>query len=540
MKNDFLQIISIAIFSLVFSLCPQYAEGYPSKNIQEDEPKGEVFTDQIHFSIISNTSVTFNWVGTADKLYYGFDSTNLVNSIYSTDPGFLPVTSPWLSDSGPYNEAKITGLIENSKYFYKVGINGLVKSFNTPPIRGSSGFRICSISDMHETSNASKAIFNQIVDLQPDMVITTGDLTGAGPRGQQEVSNRFRDAMVWSQTVAWMPCIGNHDWEYTDFDDLRTYKGRFDIPNPGTSISSPEISCCGEDWGWFDYGNTRFISIPERWNSSTTWQNWAQDVIPIFESAQIDYDINFIVTYGHQSAFTSAKGRYGGSGTLQNILMGLRGTFPKYKLDLSGHNHQYERYLQGNGLTTVINSTAGSAYRGWEDANRPGNCNFRAIHYGIVVLDFFENEIKGKFVCSMNTDQTGKSYDQLEEEICPEVGSEIDAFSIYGSNFPDGIGPVNESGSHEGIISFSTSPNPFRLSTNISFDVNSSGNVKIEIFNLEGQRIAIPENRTVDRGTYSFEWTASDQYGMPIPAGVYIAKMYFDNFNASTKLFKLN
>jgi len=229
--------------------------------------------DGIHFTIISNTALTFDWTGTADHIAYGTNPDNLSTTVSAEHSEFLPVTSPWVSDPGPYWEAKLSGLMENTVYYYKIGNIGKIYTFRTPPQPGKADFRVCLTTDMHERSTESIAMFYQIAQLKPDLVLTTGDITGAGPDGQQEVVSRFHDVMLWSQNTAWMPAWGNHDWEYEDKDDLRTLKGRFDIPNPGTISDSPAISCCGEDWGWFDYGNTRFISIPEPYTDDT-WNEW--------------------------------------------------------------------------------------------------------------------------------------------------------------------------------------------------------------------------------------------------------------------------
>jgi hypothetical protein len=273
-------------------------------------------------------------------------------------------------------------------------------------------------------------MFNQISGLKPDIVITTGDVTGAGPDGQQEVSKRFHDAMVWSLNSAWMPAWGNHDWEYTDKDDLRTLKGRFDIPNPGTISSSPAISCCGEDWGWFDYGNTRFISYPEPWTSSS-WKEWASQVAGVFESAQKNTRIKFIVTFGHRSSYTSTSRRSPGDKRLRAFLDGFHSAYPKYILDLSGHNHQYERYILSSGMTYIVNSSTGSYYHeGWDNPTKPSDCAFRAIHYGILVLNFTDSAIEGQFICSVGTTQTGVDYLPLEEHVCSEPGTVIDSFTI--------------------------------------------------------------------------------------------------------------
>lgn len=421
MKKDFIVIILAAILSMAF-LGP-----YALKDPAERSPD---FADQIHFSITDGTSVTFDWVGTADHINIGTRPGKLKKTFIAKHPLFLPVKEPWVSDPGPYWEAKLTGLKQNWVYYYKIGNSGQVKQFKTPPLPGTGGFRICLTTDMHEGSSECKIMFGQIADLKPDIVLTTGDITGAGPDGQKNVSERFRDAMVWSQSAAWMPAWGNHDWEYDTIDDLRTVKGRFDIPHPGTISSSPAISCCGEDWGWFDYGNTRFISLPEPWNSSVR-PEWAKQVINAFSDAQRDPAIKFIITFGHRSAYTSTYHRSPGEMSLRTILNRLHSEFPKYKLDISGHNHQYERYLLPDGMTYLVNISTGSYYHeGWQTPEIPEYCAFRAIHYGILVLDITENLISGRFECSVGTTQPGPDYKPLEEPVCSKVGQVIDAFVI--------------------------------------------------------------------------------------------------------------
>ncbi len=489
--------------------------------------------DQIHFSVISSTAVTFDWVGSDSSFSYGTDSILLSNQVYAVSAAYLPVDSPWISDPGPYWEAKLTGLQENTAYYYRIGDNGQLHAFKTPPPRGTADFRVCSTSDMQETTPECKEMFQQIAGMKPAIVITTGDLTGGDSGGQQQVGERFHDAMAWSLRAAWMPSWGNHDWENPGGDDLRTYKGRFDIPNPQACPSSPAVGCCGEDWGWFDYGNTRFISLPERYNSSSTWQDWSREVRPVFDEAQNDSLIKFIVTYGHQSAYTSAYRRYGGSGTLKNILNGLHASFPKYMLDLSGHNHQYERYSLSSGMTYIINSTAGSYYRGWDSPVKPDICSFRAIHYGIVVLDFSDDAIQVQFICSVGTSRSGADYKPLEEDVCDAPGSVIDAFTI----FADGVTTVGETPDRipDGFMILNY-PNPFRISTKISFNLGQAGHVRIEIYNLIGKKLLTLEEPHLEKGEHTFEWLAKDGKGNHLPEGIYIVRISTDNTVSSKRL----
>lgn len=386
--------------------------------------------DQVHFSIIDRTSVTFDWTGTADAIIYGTKPEKLNKEVRAEHPSFLPVTNPWKSDPGPYWEAKLKGLKENTVYYYRIGENNEVQKFKTPTLPGKAGFRIVLTTDMHERSSENLLMFSQIAALKPDIVMTSGDITGAGPDGQKNVSERFHDAMVWSQSAAWMPAWGNHDWEYDTIDDLRSYKGRFDIPHPGTISGSPKISCCGEDWGWFDYGNTRIISLPEPWESSVRTE-WLAQVTSVFSDAQKNPDIKFIITFGHRSAYTSTNRRSPGEKSLQTILNKLHSDYPKFKLDVSGHNHQYERYLLPGEMTYVVNVSTGSYYHeGWETPEKPEYCVFRAIHYGILVLDISDDSIAGRLECSAGTNQTGPDYLPLEEQLCSSPGAIIDSFSI--------------------------------------------------------------------------------------------------------------
>src|SRR6185503_5271408 len=129
-------------------------------------------------------------------------------------------------------------------------------TFRTPPAPGASGFTAYLEADIGTSlnyPNTMPVVQQLIANGAPAFVLAAGDLTYGNSHGQTRVDQHFNDVMVWSTRSAYMPAWGNHEWEPTD--DLRNYKGRFDLPNPQTSPGSPAISCCGEDWYWFDYGN---------------------------------------------------------------------------------------------------------------------------------------------------------------------------------------------------------------------------------------------------------------------------------------------
>jgi len=51
-------------------------------------------------------------------------------------------------------------------------------------------------------------------------------------------------------------------------------------------------------------------------------------------------------------------------------------------------------------------------------------------------------------------------------------------------------------------------PNPFNPETTIEYELAGSGRVKIEVYNIKGQKIAVLVDETKDAGRYSLNWNA--------------------------------
>jgi hypothetical protein len=378
--------------------------------------------EQIHWTIMGNTAVSFDWVGTADRIHYGTVSGNLNSTVSAKDVTVLPVKSPWVStSSGPFREARLTDLSPNTLYYYKVGDSGKEHTFRTPPPATASDFIVIATSDLHKTGSQTTRMMNQIAARHPNIVLVVGDITGAKYTGQANVDARFNDVMAWSQDAAFMPAWGNHEWDIPEKDDLRNYKGRFDLPNSQTSPGSPEVSCCGEDWYWFDYGNTRFIAYPEPWKGA--WADWNTKADAIMKSAQADPDIRFIITYGHHSAYSSRSKEP----ELQRYMDALGDRYGKYVLNISGHLHYYDRSFPQHGVTHIIDATTGGGLISKDDTfytarPKPDWCAYRASHWGFVELHITNGAIYGSFIC-------GPAGGGINDVSCEE-GAIIDSFTI--------------------------------------------------------------------------------------------------------------
>ena len=68
-------------------------------------------------------------------------------------------------------------------------------------------------------------------------------------------------------------------------------------------------------------------------------------------------------------------------------------------------------------------------------------------------------------------------------------------------------------------------PNPFNPSTIIPYQLAASSEVRLEVFNLLGQRIATLVDGERPAGFHTATWNATDAAGRAVGAGVYIYRM---------------
>jgi hypothetical protein len=352
--------------------------------------------DEVHWTITGPTSVTFDWRGAGNALRYG-PTTALGQTVTPSAPSPLPFSS-----TGPFWEVRLTGLQPNSGYYYTIGSNPM-HTFRTPPARGTSGFTVAAEADIGDAVSypGVAGVQSLIAGASPAFVLAIGDLTYGNSNGLSVVDAHYNDVMAWSQDAAYLPAWGNHEWETPEIDNLRNYKGRFDLPNPRTSPGSPAVSCCGEDWSWFDYGNVRFITYPEPWTDAT-WPDWFTQAGALMDQAQSDPAIRFIVTYGHRPAYSS--GNHAGDPELQGYLDALGDSHSKYVLNLNGHSHDYERSWPQHGVVHVTTGVGGASLEQdstclWRECTPPAWSAFRAMRLGPVVLRFTDTGIDGQFLC---------------------------------------------------------------------------------------------------------------------------------------------
>ena len=79
-------------------------------------------------------------------------------------------------------------------------------------------------------------------------------------------------------------------------------------------------------------------------------------------------------------------------------------------------------------------------------------------------------------------------------------------------------------------------PNPFNPNTNLRYSLKTGGRVKIEIYNIKGQKVRTLEREHAAAGYYSTVFNGLDQSGKPLGSGVYYYTMSFDGYRATRKM----
>ena len=82
-------------------------------------------------------------------------------------------------------------------------------------------------------------------------------------------------------------------------------------------------------------------------------------------------------------------------------------------------------------------------------------------------------------------------------------------------------------------------PNPFNPITTLRYDLPEDGYVYITIYDIMGREIRTLVNTTQDAGFKSVIWDATNDYGNPVSAGVYLYQIQAGEFVQTRKMVLL-
>lgn len=125
-------------------------------------------------------------------------------------------------------------------------------------------------------------------------------------------------------------------------------------------------------------------------------------------------------------------------------------------------------------------------------------------------------------ISSYNSQQTTSSYN-------PSSGTT----TVQNLTMPSSVTEVNYSSSNvpAKYRLFNNYPNPFNPSTVIEFTIPLTTHVRLEVYNILGQKVAELVNGTMSAGTYNISFDASK-----LSSGVYLYRLQANNFSEVKKM----
>ena len=98
----------------------------------------------------------------------------------------------------------------------------------------------------------------------------------------------------------------------------------------------------------------------------------------------------------------------------------------------------------------------------------------------------------------------------------------------------------DEFGENPIIFSLQNSfPNPFNPITTLRYDLPEQANVNIVIYDLLGRQVKTLINQTQDAGYRSVIWNATNDYGKPVSAGIYLYQIQAGEYISTKKMVLL-
>jgi len=136
--------------------------------------------------------------------------------------------------------------------------------------------------------------------------------------------------------------------------------------------------------------------------------------------------------------------------------------------------------------------------------------------------------VKDQIVIFPDFDLTGRTQDN----ICY-----FDNISFSPSN---SVGVDNRSETlPQGFALEQNFPNPFNPVTTLRYDLPKNGHVNITIYDMLGREVKTLINQTQNAGYRSVQWNATNDYGKPVSAGIYLYQIQAGEYISTKKMVLL-
>jgi flagellar hook assembly protein FlgD len=82
-------------------------------------------------------------------------------------------------------------------------------------------------------------------------------------------------------------------------------------------------------------------------------------------------------------------------------------------------------------------------------------------------------------------------------------------------------------------------PNPFNPETRIRFDIPTSSDVQVEVFDMTGRLVRTFASSRQEAGSHEIIWNAKDNAGAPVASGTYLYRLIVNGSASAKKMILL-
>ena len=79
-------------------------------------------------------------------------------------------------------------------------------------------------------------------------------------------------------------------------------------------------------------------------------------------------------------------------------------------------------------------------------------------------------------------------------------------------------------------------PNPFETSTHLTYTLPGRGRVRLTVYNVAGQQVAVLRDSDEYAGPHMVSWDGRSARGSRLPAGVYFVRLNFRDHKEARKV----
>jgi hypothetical protein len=312
-----------------------------------------------------------------------------------------------VTDTAPVitHAVTLTSLSAGSTYQYRIKTGGVVlhqSALTTAPDPGGD-FDFVVIGDSGTGSSAQVAVAAQMLALNPDFMLHTGDVIY--PDGQPGGYDQFFFPQYGSLVnhLPVFPSLGNHDYQTPGG---QPYLDVFYLPagSPG-----------GERYYSFDWGDAHFVALDSNLSGSQR-----SDMLQWLESDLAATTATWKFAFFHHALYTSGPHR--NDSTLPALRDALAPRLEQYNVDIvfNGHDHDYERSTPRRDYVPsskgVVYMVTGGGGAGLYDVGMSDFTAFSAkMHHTVQVRMY------GCILSLRAIDTTGAVIDQIALAKCPHL-----------------------------------------------------------------------------------------------------------------------